>query len=48
MQKAYTRGGVITGGFSTFPKQGAKKPVWNLFYKQKKDMYNVGIKSFFL
>ncbi len=40
MQKAYTRAGVVTGGFLFSQSQGTKTPAWNLFYKRKREAYN--------
>lgn len=40
MKKAYTRAGVVTGGFLFSQSQGTKTPAWNLFYKRKRAAYN--------
>ncbi len=40
MQKAKTRAEVVTGGFLLSQSQGPKILGWNLFYKQKRDVYN--------
>ena len=41
MRKAYTRAGVVTGGFLLSQSQGLKILAWNLFYKQNREVYNV-------